>query len=404
MIQAGLAGGSAQQQAAQRRDAAERLLHEARWLEALAADEKVMAAQLLQLPPAYALLHDLRLPGSKGNVDHLVIGPGGAFVVVARRCMEPISFRDGTLWVGELSLDDVLAAAKIESQLLTQTLGTTVVPVVALHGSQPPASLPHAIGGVLVCAADQVVRVIARASHTLLPPHKVSEAAERALPLLHNAGSEVRTESALGVRADPSADPNFNPVMPAVRPPSEESVERRRITTEAAQQRGVTISQSVPMVPANAPPALDEVAAEPREHERSGRSRSFRFTIITLVVLCVIALAVGLSARFIWQDDAGDGPDDGAPSVTVAPGAVSTTVAGQVGAAPTGLAVDVAAPPVAFVPLCPAVGAGWQLQPQWPGDLANLRQYDIELQNPDGTWLALEPLATPQTPLSLIHI
>ena len=403
MIHAGLAGGSARQQAAQRRATAERLVHEALWLEALAADEEAVAVQLLKLPPAYALLHDLRLPGSKGNVDHLVVGPGGAFVVAARRCTEPVSFRDGTLWVGELSLGDLLAAAKIESQLLTQTLGTTVVPVVALLGSQPPASLPQAIDGVLVCSVDNVVRVVTRASHTLMSQQKVSEAAERALPLLNNAGSEVRTESALGVRADPPADANFHPVVPAVAPASDESVERRRATTEAAQKRGVTISQSVPVVPAHAPLARNQATAVHAPKERSGRSRSFRFIIITLVVMCVIALAVGLLARTIWNDDSNDDSIGTAPAVTIASESGSTTIAGPVTivavtAAPTGLAVGVAAPPVAFVPSCPAVGAGWQLQPQWPGDLADLQQYDIELQTADGTWIALEPLATAQSP------
>lgn len=398
-----MAGGSAQQQAAQRRATAERLVHEAIWLEALAADERSVAAQLLKLPPAYALLHDLRLPGSKGNVDHLVVGPGGAFVVVTRRCSEPVSFHEGTLWVGELSLGDVLAAAKVESQLLTQTLGTTVVPVVTLLGVQPPASLPQAIGGVLVCAADNVVRVITRASHTLLPPHKVGEATERALPLLNNPGSEVRTESALGVRADPPADSSFNPVVPASAPPSEESVERRRATTEAAKKRGVTISQSVPVVPAHVPLAIQEAPDDAPAKERSGRSRSFRFIVVTLVGLCAIALTLGLLARTLWSNDSDDS-DGGADvtavttSVTTEPSTTAAEVTVPATAAHTGLAAGVAAPAVAFVPLCPAAGAGWQLQPTWPGDLDNLQQYDIELQNADGTWTALAPLATPQTP------
>ncbi|MDO9176248.1 MAG: nuclease-related domain-containing protein, partial [Actinomycetota bacterium] len=117
MIEGGVAGGSALSQAAQRRATAERLVLEAQWLEALATDERAVAGQLAQLPPAYALLHDLKLPGSKGNIDHLVIGPGGAFVVVTRRCQEAITFRGGQLWSGDLSLRDLLDAARVESQL-----------------------------------------------------------------------------------------------------------------------------------------------------------------------------------------------------------------------------------------------------------------------------------------------
>ena len=218
MIEGGVAGGSALQQAAQRRATSDRLLVEAKWLEALAADETAMAALLANLPPAYAILHDLKLSGSKGNVDHLVIGPGGAFVVVTRRCREAVDYSDGQLWVGQTSLRDVLDAVRVESQLLTQALQTPVVPVVGLLGVVLPAAVPNALDGVLICSGENVTRVITRGSHTLLPPHKVGEAAERALPLLHNPGSVTRTESALGVRADPVADSSVNPVVPPVAP------------------------------------------------------------------------------------------------------------------------------------------------------------------------------------------
>ena len=57
-------------------------------------------------------MHDLRLPGSKGNIDHLVVGPGGAFVVLTRRSTEAITYRLGQLWAGDLPLRDTLDAAK----------------------------------------------------------------------------------------------------------------------------------------------------------------------------------------------------------------------------------------------------------------------------------------------------
>ena len=183
------------QQASQRRATADRLMAEARWFEALAADERAMAMQLAMLPPAYALLHDLRLPGSKGNVDHLVVGPGGAFVVVLRRCSHTVEFRDGELWADSQSLSDVLAAAKVEAQLLAQLLRTPVVGVVALLDASLPAAIPAKVSGVLVCTGDLIARVVTRGSHTLLPPHQVAEVSERALPLLHSTGSATQEPS-----------------------------------------------------------------------------------------------------------------------------------------------------------------------------------------------------------------
>lgn len=417
MIEGGVAGGSALSQAAQRRATAERLVLEAQWLEALATDERAVAAQLAQLPPAYALLHDLKLPGSKGNIDHLVIGPGGAFVVVTRRCQEAITFRGGQLWSGDLSLRDLLDAARVESQLLTQSMGTPVVPVVTIIGVLVSASLPSAVDGVLLCSAEDVVRVVTRGSHTQLPPHKVSEAAERALPLLHNPGSVARTEAASGQRVEPIAAASFKPVMPPSTSPAENAA-RREQATESAVNRG-RATGSVEVVPA---PAVAEVAETPRRpavvatelssrppakpaKERSGRSRSVAFVVAALIVLCLVAIGLGSLVGGFWGDDDTNGSDttvvDSSPVTTVGTTPPTTTppvTTPGVTPAPGQLASGLAAPTVQFSPLCPAPGAGWQMQPVWPGDLAGLAQYDIELANLDGTWGALAPLPTADTP------
>lgn len=396
VIEGGVAGGSAQQQAAQRRATADRLVAEAKWLEALANDERTIASYLASLPPAYAILHDLKLPGSKGNVDHLIVGPGGAFVVMARRCIEAISLLDGCLWSGEQSLHDVFEVARVESQLLTHALGTTVVPVVALLGVRLPAAAPHAIEGVLVCQAELIVRVVTRASHTLLPPHKVSEAAERALPLLHNPGSLVRTESALGVKPDPPADTSVNPVVPPSAPPSEQAMKRRRATEAAAQRAGA----AHPGEPdAHSDPIKDR--GRHRGHqpplpvpakERSGRTRSVAFMAAVLLSLCLVAVALGSLGRVIWSDTdpTADSSLPGAGSTVAATTATTTTMARP-------LATDLPAPAVAFSPICPTPGAGWQLMPIWPGDLAGLAHYEIDLQNFDGSWTALKSIEGPPT-------
>lgn len=418
MIEGGVAGGSALSQAAQRRATAERLVLEAQWLEALATDERAVAGQLAQLPPAYALLHDLKLPGSKGNIDHLVIGPGGAFVVVTRRCQEAITFRGGQLWSGDLSLRDLLDAARVESQLLTQSIGTPVVPVVTIIGVLVSASLPSAVDGVLLCSAEDVVRVVTRGSHTQLPPHKVSEAAERALPLLHNPGSVTRTEAAAGQRVEPTAAASFKPVMPPSASPAENAA-RREQATESAVNRG-RATGSVEVVPPVAVAPVAEVAESARRpataaaverppakatKERSGRSRSVGFVVAALVVLCLVAVGIGSLVGGFWGGDDDGGSDTTAvdstrvtTAGTTVPATAPPVTTPAVTPAPGSLAAGLAAPTVQFSPLCPAPGAGWQMQPVWPGDLAGLAQYDIEMANPDGSWVALTPLPTASTP------
>lgn len=363
VIEGGVAGGSALQQASQRRATADRLLAEAKWLEALAADERSMAMQLAMLPPAYALLHDLRLPGSKGNVDHLVVGPGGAFVVVIRRCSHTVEFRDGELWADSQSLSDVLVAAEQEAQLLTQLLRTPVVGVVALLDATLPAAMPPKVSGVLVCAGDLISRVVTRGSHTLLPPHQVAEVSERALPLLHSAGSVPRTESSLGVQAEPSPDRSVVPVMPP-----------HVSASPVAGQLGVPASRLV--------------------KEKSGRSRSIRFIAAALFTLCLLALGFGSLVSAIWGDD---GSQSSATPTTVPPGAAATARDTSLSATASTIAQAAAVPIVAFAAVCPVPGGGWQLSPVWPGDLPGLMWYEIELQNLDATWSQLPPIDSPQT-------
>ena len=67
-----------------------------------------------------------------------MIGPGGAFVVVIRRCPHTVEYRDGKLFADSQSLGDVLTAAEVEAQLLTQLLRTPVVGVVALLEARFP--------------------------------------------------------------------------------------------------------------------------------------------------------------------------------------------------------------------------------------------------------------------------
>lgn len=316
--------------------------------------------QLAALPPAYALLHDLRLPGSKGNVDHLVIGPGGVFVVVIRRCEHTVEYRNDQLWADSQPLEDVLAAAEVESQMLTQLLRTPVVGVVALLDATLSTAVPSKVAGTLVCTGDRVGRVITRGSHTLLPPHQVAEITERALPLLHSRASVPRTESALGVQAGPSPDMSVIPMVPPHAP---------------ATQR---FRHAVPAIATT---------------EKSGRTRSIRFVGGALVVMCALAVAFGSIVSTIFGDD--DKGEAAAPPTTIA----ATTDDNTWGLSTTSsIAAIVTAPSVAFTATCPAPGGGWQLIPDWPGDVPGLVRYDIEVQSLDSSWRPLEAIVNAQTP------
>ncbi len=58
-----------------------------------AAGEEMLAAELDKVP-GLRMLHDRRVPGTRGNIDHIVIAPAGVFVVHAKNNHGRIEIRD----------------------------------------------------------------------------------------------------------------------------------------------------------------------------------------------------------------------------------------------------------------------------------------------------------------------
>ncbi len=50
-----------------------------------ASGEEQLAARLMDLPAAAKALHDRRIPGTRANIDHIVIAPSGVWVIDAKR-------------------------------------------------------------------------------------------------------------------------------------------------------------------------------------------------------------------------------------------------------------------------------------------------------------------------------
>jgi hypothetical protein len=372
MIEGGTPGGSALAQATQRRATADKLLTEAAWLEGVAADERAMAAQLAVLPPGYAVIHDLRVPGSKGNIDHVVIGPGGAFVVMTRRFDGQLSYHDGQLWAGDASLRGDFESARVEAQLLTQSLGTPVVPVIGYLGAGLPQGAPSALDGVLVCAADLLVKVVSRGSHTNLTPDKVLEAARKAVPFQNSPGSVTRGQG-------------------QVPPPP------------APLQRPAAGAPGTPAVSTS--PDLPRRRSGRTEHEHLAWKRSVMFVAAIIASLCLVAFAAGTLLRVLWADKPSSGPsvvadptDLSSTTIFITPGSLDPTADGS--APPSSvLLAAIPSPTVRILPTCPTPGQGWSLVPTWPGDVAGLDHYTMELQQPDGTWKPVGTMANANSAL-----
>jgi Nuclease-related domain len=106
-----------------------------------AAGEQRTARLLAPLErQGWAVLHDLAIPGSRANIDHLVIGPGGIFVIDSKQYQGRLQLDgSGRLWHGRYPLAPTLQAVSFEADQAARVLpnpGIVVVPIVAVHGAQ----------------------------------------------------------------------------------------------------------------------------------------------------------------------------------------------------------------------------------------------------------------------------
>lgn len=92
------AGESAYDVARRKREKAARLQRSADNWERRAVGEVEVARALDALPEGWIALHDLAWPGrTRANIDHVVVGPGGVFVVDAKNWSGKLELKDQTL-------------------------------------------------------------------------------------------------------------------------------------------------------------------------------------------------------------------------------------------------------------------------------------------------------------------
>jgi Nuclease-related domain len=102
----------------------------------------------------YVVLHDLAVPGSPANVDHLLIGPSGVFVIDSKQWAGRIhQGADGLVWHNHYRLDRTLATVRWEAELLGELLGIPAAPLLCVHGAHVQGGGLHAQGVAIVPAA-----------------------------------------------------------------------------------------------------------------------------------------------------------------------------------------------------------------------------------------------------------
>jgi Nuclease-related domain len=137
----------------------------------------------------WAVLHDLAIPGSRANLDHLMIGPGGVFVIDSKQYRGRLRIDpSGRLWHGRYPLAPALRAVSFAADQAAQVLpdpGMAVVPIVAVHGAQVPWG-KVVMNGVPVVAARGLPSML-RALPAVVGPERVAWLADQARVRFHAA-------------------------------------------------------------------------------------------------------------------------------------------------------------------------------------------------------------------------
>jgi hypothetical protein len=105
----------------------------------------------------YKVFHDLSIPGSAANVDHLVVGPTGVFVIDSKQYRGHLHYSAGRLWHGCRPLDRTLETLLWEATQVAENLGfgpdLHIYPVLCVHVVRLPWLRELLVDGIPVLAA-----------------------------------------------------------------------------------------------------------------------------------------------------------------------------------------------------------------------------------------------------------
>jgi hypothetical protein len=101
----------------------------------------------------FVVFHDLAVPGSRANVDHLVIGPSGVFVIDSKQWTGSVhQSSDGLAWHNHYPLDRTLETVRWEADAISRILGTRAAALLCVHGAHVHGGGLHVQGVAIVPA------------------------------------------------------------------------------------------------------------------------------------------------------------------------------------------------------------------------------------------------------------
>lgn len=208
-----MAGESAREVARRRREKAERLNRMADAYERGAQGEEATAQALKALPRDWVVMHDVRWPGRRfANIDHVVIGPPGVFVI------------DSKLWSGTVTvINDVLRQNGYKRETAVAGVADSAIAVAELV----PGLDPYLVKPVLCFVRDQEVTGTVRDVLVCSTANLVAALTARASLLDATGRHNVHAWLSRSLQSASAPPPVRNWPPPARKPPARKSPVRR---------------------------------------------------------------------------------------------------------------------------------------------------------------------------------
>ena len=137
----------------------------------IGAEGERMTGRVLDKLDGCMVLHDRKIPGSKGNIDHVAIGPGGVFVIETKRYKGEVTVKGDDLFIGGRKKTQFIEqtwreAVNVQTMLAEHMarLEIDVVPVLCIHGSAVPR---ETVQGVRLVGPRGLKKLIAKAKPVL---------------------------------------------------------------------------------------------------------------------------------------------------------------------------------------------------------------------------------------------
>ena len=126
----------------------------------------------------FRVMHDRLMPRSRANIDHIVVGPPGVFIVETKNYGGKLRVRRGEIWVAGRRKTEIVAQAKREAAAVAAVISPVpVTPLLCIHRADLGWFKQQA-DGVRIVAPKEMVKVLRKAP-ALLTLDEVSRLADQ---------------------------------------------------------------------------------------------------------------------------------------------------------------------------------------------------------------------------------